>query len=153
MPTIILETRINAPIGKCFDLARSIDLHMKSMEHTEEKAVAGVTSGLIGLGETVTWKARHFGIIMRLTSRITKCDYPSVFEDKMVSGAFHSFRHTHQFLQNGNETIMNDEFDYKSPFGFLGMLADFLFLKAYMRKLLEHRNRVLKQTAESNPDI
>ena len=153
MPTIILETRINAPIGKCFDLARSIDLHMKSMKHTEEQAIAGVTSGLIGLGETVTWKARHFGIMMQLTSRITKCDYPNVFEDKMVYGPFHSFRHTHQFLENGNETIMNDEFDYRSPFGWLGKLVDLLFLEAYMRKLLEHRNRVLKQTAESNSDI
>jgi len=153
MPKIILETRINAPLGKCFDLARSIDLHMKSMKHTEEKAIAGVTSGLIGLGEIVTWKARHFGIMMRLTSGITKCDYPNVFEDKMVSGPFQSFRHTHRFLENGNETIMNDEFDYKSPFGWLGKLVDLLFLEAYMRKLLEHRNRVLKQTAESNSDI
>jgi hypothetical protein len=62
MPKIELFTEINAPIEKVLDLARSIDLHMESTKKTGEMAIAGKTSGLIGFGETVTWRALHFGI-------------------------------------------------------------------------------------------
>jgi hypothetical protein len=51
MPVINLHTQINAPIGIVFDLSRSIDLHKISTAHTNEEAIAGVTSGLIGMGE------------------------------------------------------------------------------------------------------
>ncbi len=149
MPKIILHTNINAPIERVFDLSRSIDLHQQSMAHTNEKAVAGRTSGLVQQGETVTWSARHFGITQQLTSHITDVQPHHFFADEMVSGAFKRFRHEHHFsvLENG-ETLMKDIFDYDSPLGFLGRLADSLFLKSYMTRLLEHRNTVLKQAAE-----
>ncbi len=59
MPRIILDTWINAPVERCFDLARSIDLHKISTEQTNEKAISGVTSGLIGLNETVGVKKKY----------------------------------------------------------------------------------------------
>jgi hypothetical protein len=84
MPFIELTTFIHAPIDRCFDLARSIDLHKLSTQGTEEEAIAGVTSGLIGKGEQVTWKAKHFGITQKLTSRITVFEYPYHFRDEML---------------------------------------------------------------------
>ena len=59
MPVIELATSIAAPIDRVFDLARSIDLHTNSTSGTGERAVAGVTSGLIGPEQEVTWRARH----------------------------------------------------------------------------------------------
>src|ERR1700760_2883163 len=115
MPKIILETLIEAPVGRCFDLARDIDLHAASMQHTGERAVAGRTSGLIEFGETVTWEATHFGIRQRLTSKITKFDYPDRFVDEQVSGAFKSFRHEHHFSKHGDATLMSDVFIFTSP--------------------------------------
>ena len=44
---------------------------------------------------------------------------------------------------------MRDVFDYTSPLGFLGVIADSLFLRAYMRSLLEERNEIIKRIAES----
>ena len=44
---------------------------------------------------------------------------------------------------------MRDVFDYDSPLGFLGQIADFLFLESYMKNLLSERNQTIKQTAES----
>lgn len=150
MPTIHLSTDINAPLQHVFDAARNIDLHQGSMEHTNERAIAGRTSGLIKLGETVTWEARHFGIKQKLTVKITKMDAPHSFTDEMVSGAFHSFTHTHFFEEIGpNTNRMIDVFEYKSPFGIIGKLADFIFLKSYMTKLLETRNQFLKQQLEA----
>lgn len=149
MPVIKLETLINAPIERVFDLSRSVDLHADSMAHTNEKAVAGVTKGLINLGETVTWEATHFGITQRLTSKITICERPHKFGDTMVSGAFKRFDHEHFYKEIDGKTLMRDVFDYDSPLGFLGSIADFLFLENYMRDLLIKRNELIKKVAES----
>ena len=149
MPTIQLSTFIAAPIGICFDLSRSIDLHQISTVDTGERAVGGKMSGLINKGETVTWKARHFGIWQSLTSQITDMQPPYSFSDEMVKGAFHSFRHDHLFREKNGGTLMEDRFSYQSPLGLLGRLADILFLKSYMTRLLEKRNEVIKEHAES----
>lgn len=93
MPIITLHTLINAPINRCFDLSRSIDLHKISTEHTKEEAIAGVTSGLINRDESVTWRAIHFGISQTLSTKITEFERSTFFVDEMVKGAFKSIRH------------------------------------------------------------
>ena len=148
MAIIVLDTIINAPIEKVFDLSRSIDLHIESTKQTGEKAIAGRKSGLIELGETVTWRAKHFGIWQNLTSKITDYTYPTFFADEMVGGAFKSFRHEHHFSVAENGTLMRDVFMFESPLGALGKLGNFLFLKKYMTDLLVERNRVIKNAAE-----
>ncbi len=147
---IELATHINAPIERCFDLARSIDLHMESTKQTGETAIAGRTSGLIVLGETVTWRAKHLGIWQTLTSKITEFEYPNYFTDEMVEGAFKSIRHEHLFYAINDQTVMKDIFAFESPYGLLGELANFLFLGWYVEKLLRKRNRVIKNVAESD---
>jgi len=151
MPRIELHTKINTTdIKRVFDLCRSIDLHIASMKHTNEKAIAGTTSGLIGLGETVTWRAKHFGFYQTLTSKITDVESPNFFADEQEKGIFHSFRHEHYISQENNQVVIKDIFEYKSPLGWLGKLADVLFLKRYMTNLLEERNRVIKKYAETD---
>ncbi|RZJ27869.1 MAG: cell division protein, partial [Flavobacterium sp.] len=120
MKLIKLQTRIKADILIVFDLARSIDLHKISTSHTNEQAIAGRTSGLIEIDETVTWRARHFGIYQTLTSKITQFERPNIFVDEMVSGAFKSFRHEHIFETDGTETLMTDVFKFEAPGGFFG---------------------------------
>jgi ligand-binding SRPBCC domain-containing protein len=148
MTRIELSTRIDAPIERCFDLARSIDLHMVSTEHTGERAIGGRTRGLIDLGESVTWRAKHFGTWQTLTSKIVEFDDPHSFTDVMVKGAFKSFRHEHRFYALGDHTEMKDVFTFESPFGIVGKLVDALFLRRYLTRFLERRNSVIKETAE-----
>ena len=150
MPIIKLDLLIKAPPERVFDLSRSIDLHQLSVSQTNEKAIAGRTEGLIELGERVTWRARHLGVYQKLTVEITAYDFPHSFVDEMVKGAFQSFRHTHTFEAHPNGTLMKDEFDYRSPLGPLGRLADWLFLEAYMRRFLLQRNQFIKKVAESD---
>jgi ligand-binding SRPBCC domain-containing protein len=140
MPIIKIEIEINAPIERVFDLARCIDLHEETMSKTGEKAIEGVTKGLINLGETVTWQATHFGISQKLTSKITVCDRPFHFQDVMIKGAFKRFTHDHFFALNGEKVLMKDIFDYNSPLWILGKIADALVLKSYMKNLLTERN-------------
>ncbi|MGM0714125.1 SRPBCC family protein [Brevibacillus parabrevis] len=150
MPVIRMEFTIQAPQRICFDAARSIDLHMESTARTREKAIGGVTSGLIKLGESVTWEAVHFGIKQNLTAKITEMEEPRYFVDEMVKGAFKRFRHTHEFVVLGeNSTKMLDIFDYSSPFGIVGKVFDWLVLEAYMTRFLRTRNEYIKEVAEA----
>jgi len=150
MPTITIETLIEAPIERVFDLARSIDLHRLSTRQTHEQAIAGKTSGLIGPDETVTWRAKHFGIYQKLSVVITEFNRPFSFTDRMLKGAFDSMEHQHQFesVDAGN-TLMRDIFTFKAPLGILGRIAEYTFLTASMEKFLVHKNKTLKQVAEN----
>ena len=149
MSVIEITTVIKAPIAICFDLARSIDLHKLSTEGTDEEAIAGVTSGLIGKGEHVTWKAKHFGVTQRLTSKITAFEYPFYFRDEMLKGAFKMVRHDHIFEEYQDATIMRDKFEYEVPGGIIGKTFDLVILEKYLRRLLEKRNQMIKEVAES----
>jgi ligand-binding SRPBCC domain-containing protein len=149
MPIICLITQMRAPIGRCFDLARSIEIHLRSTEKTRERAVGRTTNGLIALNDEVTWEATHLFIRQRLTSRITVWSPPHHFRDSMVRGAFHSFDHDHFFEHDQGVTTMQDRFEYKSPLGSLGRLADLFFLKRYMERLLRTRADVVRLAAEA----
>ncbi|MCP3739734.1 SRPBCC family protein [Rossellomorea sp. BNER] len=148
MPTIEYQILINAPIEHCFDLARNVDIHTQTVQHTKEKAVGGVTSGILDEGDSVTWEAVHFGVKQRLTAKVTEVKRPDYFVDIMIKGAFHSFHHTHQFIEKHDGTLMVDIFQYKSPLGPIGILADKLFLEKYMQRFIISRAIELKKIAE-----
>ncbi|RLQ93335.1 SRPBCC family protein [Falsibacillus albus] len=149
MPNIKFTIFIQADIEKCFDLARDIDIHTKTVDkRNKERAVGGRTSGLIEAGEHVTWEAIHFGVKQNLTAKIIEMNRPYRFVDVMVKGAFQSFVHTHEFRKDENGTWMTDTFMYKSPLGFIGRLADALFLEKYMKSFIIQRSRELKKLAE-----
>ena len=149
MPTIRIATPIDAPPERCFDLARDVGAHINSTAGTDERAVGGVTVGLLGLGDEVTWEARHLGIRQRLTVRVSRLERPRVFEDVMVRGAFASLHHVHEFVPRDGGTTMIDTFTFASPFGPLGALVDRVFLTGYMRRFLLSRARELKRMAEA----
>ena len=149
MPRIKIETEIQATPERCFDLSRDLDLHLRSLAHTGEQAVAGKTSDLIGLGEEVTWRGRHFGVVHEHTSRITAFDRPKHFRDEMVRGRFKSFCHDHFFEPTGSGTLVIDVLEFESPFGPLGTLANNLFLTNYLKRLLQTRNTIVRDAAET----
>lgn len=146
--TITIETWIAAPPERCFDAARDLDLHVKSVAHTNERAVGGRTSGLIELGEEVTWRARHFGVTQHFTSRITAFDRPRYFQDSMQRGAFKSFVHDHYFESDGARTKMADFLVFTAPLGILGRIAEALVLRGYLERLLKMRAATIKEACE-----
>jgi len=148
VPSFRVATEIEAPAAVCFDLSRSIDLHLESMVASRERAIGGVTSGLIGAGEEVTWEARHFGLRWRMTSRITDFDPPHRFVDEMVRGPFASYRHEHVFDEVGDGTRMTDVVEVRMGLGPLGPVLS-LVAKAYLRHLLVTRNDVIRTRAEA----
>jgi len=145
-------TPIRAPLDRCFDLARSVEVHLAGNVHSGESAVAsaGVTRGLVGMGQCVTWRAKHFGVWHTLTSEITGMDRPAWFQDTMIQGIFRFMRHDHFFRAvSAKETEMKDVFCFAAPLPVLGPLAEVTFLRRYMQVLLCERNAVIREIAES----
>lgn len=150
MTQIIINTKIKAPIKKVFDNARNIDLHLKTMTSTNEKVIDGITSGLINLGESVTWSARHFGYTLFHKSLITEMNSPHSFVDEMVAGHFKCFNHRHEFKEVNDHTLMTDSINYKLPYGIIGKIVNILFLKKYLVKTITNRAICLKQLSEDH---
>ncbi|NII24574.1 SRPBCC family protein [Pseudoflavitalea sp. X16] len=150
MPTIHLTTFIAAPVERVFNLSRSIELHKKAMTHTGEQAVAGTTMGLIGLHETVTWKAKHLYKIRIMKVKVTAMEQPFSFTDEMVEGAFKSMKHEHHFKPIENGTLAIDIFSFETPYGAIGKMINTFYLRKYMEQLLELRNKVIREYAESD---
>ncbi len=161
MITLHETTLIRAPIARVFDLARSIEVHLLGNTHFGEQAVVlpptkgitgkGITTGLISLGQQVTWRARHFGVRQTLTSAITAMDSPTYFQDTMLHGAFRSMQHDHDFRAiSPTETEMRDIFHFAAPIPLLGLIAERLVLRRYMQSLLHERNVIIQQVAESD---
>jgi hypothetical protein len=150
MPTVVVETLIHASRETCFDLARDLDLHVRSMGHSGERAVAGRTSGLIGLNEDVTFEGRHFFVVHQHQSRITAFDRPCHFRDVMVRGRFRSFEHDHEFEAiSPAVTLMRDVLAFESPLGMLGRIVDRLVMSGYLRRLLESRAEAIRLAAQT----
>jgi ligand-binding SRPBCC domain-containing protein len=146
VPKIHLETFVVAPADLCFDLCLNVQMHERA---GHGRAVAGVTSGQMFLGDTVTWEAVHFFVRQRLTSKIVSYERPRMFIDEMQRGAFARWRHTHRFVEQQGGTLMLDDVDFASPLGVLGKLADALVLKRYMTHFLIRHNEYFRQVAEN----
>lgn len=150
MTTINLTTKIKASKQIVFDASRNIDIHQQSASKTSEVAIAGITSGLINLNETVTWRGKHFGFYLTHKSRITTMNFYDYFVDEMEEGKFNFFKHEHFFEEENGITIMKDKMQYETPFGIFGKVFDSLFLKKHLIQFLLERNKILKEVSEKH---
>lgn len=148
--TFRIVTELAAPPERAFALSLDIGAHERSMAATGERAVDGTTTGTIGLGESVTWRARHLGVVWRMTSRITALEAPHRFVDEQVRGPFNRFRHEHRFEPSARGTRMVDTIEFRAPFGPLGQIAEVLVLRRHLLRLIEERNRSLAAELQSS---
>jgi hypothetical protein len=149
MPRVELRTPIKAPIELCFDLARHIEFHGECYRNSHERAIAGKTSGLISLDESVTFRMRELGFVYTIAVKITNFSRPYHFRDEQTAGLFKRFSHDHYFESQARETIMTDVFDFEIPYGAAGTLLERLFLTRHISRSLGRRNAILKGAAET----
>jgi ligand-binding SRPBCC domain-containing protein len=142
---IRIQTLFNATPKEVFDISRSIDLHLESGKEENEKVVAGRSSGLMIKGESVTWEARHLGVSQRMTVLMEETIDPTLIITRMVKGPFAYFVHYHRIEQQGYKTLLTDDLFFKAPFGIFGWIAEWLFLKRHLTKVIQKRNEGLKK--------
>ena len=148
MTRIVIDTVIRAPVELCFELARDVAVHAKSAAFSGERLVEpGRMSGLLELGDLVTFESRHFGARHRFTTKIIQVEPPHIFVDEMVHGAFYSLTHVHEFHPHQTGTFMRDTLEWQAP---LGWLADALFLKRHMDWFVRTKQQHLKAIIESS---
>lgn len=150
MAFIHLTTFIAAPQERVFDLSLSVDLHRHSMKAHGETIVDGNMSGLMKLGDSVTWKAKHLFKERIMKVKVTQLQRPHSFIDEQVTGDFRMMKHEHYFKPAENGCIMIDQFWFETGKGPAGKLLERFYLENYMKKLLTERNAVIKQAAEGN---
>lgn len=148
----VVTTVVDATPERVFDLSLDIDAHVQSKAASGERAVAGVTTEVIALGEEVTWRARHFGLPFTMTSRITEWDRPTRFIDEQTRGPFRRFRHEHRFEAVSGRTRMVDDIAFDAPMGPLGWFAERVLLEHYLQRLIEQRGLYVKAVAEGRTD-
>jgi len=149
MAGFVLTTLLGCPPAAAFDASLDIDVHLRSMAASGERAVAGVTRGKIGPGQSVTWSARHFGVRWRMTSTISEYERPARFVDEQVRGPFRSWRHEHRFEARAGGARMTDVVEFTAPLGPLGHVVAVTVLRAYLRGLIVRRNAELKAMLEA----
>jgi len=149
MHVIRVETEIAAPPERVFDLARDVQVHAQTAAATKERVIAGKTSGLLELGDMITFEGDHLSVRQKLTAKITRMDRPTYFQDRMVRGAFKSLEHDHHFepLKNGG-TLMIDVISFAVPMGVFGWPVGQWIVGPHLRKFLIERGRALKAIAE-----
>jgi ligand-binding SRPBCC domain-containing protein len=144
------ETVIRAPRERVFDASLDVGMHTGSMAASGERIVGGVTSGVMGPCDEVTWAARHFGVPWRMTSRITGYRRPEWFVDEQVRGPFRRWRHEHAFTSTSDGgTLMRDVVHFEAPFGLVGRLVTAFALRRYMIRIIVERNEYLRRQCET----
>lgn len=138
-------TRLSATADEAFSLSLSVDFHLESFAHSGERLVGGLPAGELGPNDTVTWKARHFGVWWTMSSVISEYDRPHYFVDQQSKGPFKSFRHEHHFEPAADGCTMRDVVEMQAPFGPLGSLVGLLILNRHIEQLIDLRNSQLAE--------
>jgi len=85
----------------------------------------------------------------RWIARITEFEWNHHFADVQEKGPFQSWHHRHEFaesLENGMPgTTIRDVIDYETGYGFLGQVADVLFIRCQMESTCRERQRKLPE--------
>jgi Uncharacterized conserved protein len=145
---------IQAPIATVFDAERDVSFHTATQSHRGERAISGVTSGLLELNDEVEWEAFHFGIRQRLRVQISEMNPPIYFKDEMTKGIFKSFAHEHHFSEvDARTTLKKDIIEFSAPFGLFGSIAEQLFLRSYMTKFIQRKNSDFKALLENKNTV
>ncbi len=148
MQTIRMTTMIAAPVERCFQLSLSIDLEAAVMARWGVRAIEGVTCGIIGDRQQVTWQGWQFGLPHRHTLMVSGLRAPTYFREVMERGSFASFVHEHHFATMNDGTRMRDELRFALPLGFAGQLAERL-VQRRLEQMLGARRERIRRAAES----
>ena len=146
---IIIDTFIDAPPEICFDLALNVEAHKESAAFSGERVVEpGRLSGTLESGDMIAFEGFHFGIKQRFVAQIGEVQRPRFFVDEMLHGLFKWLRHRHEFHVRDGGTLMRDILEWEAPLGFLGWIADRLFLRRHMTWFVATKQSHLKAIAE-----
>jgi hypothetical protein len=104
-----------------------------------------LTPGLIAMraGTLIEYELTLHGMRMQWKTRIEEFVEGSHFVDVQLKGPYKMWRHRHDFEDVEGGTRMTDGVDYELPFGLLGQLARWLFVRRQVEQIFNYRNEVV----------
>ena len=151
MITVRHEVRVQAPAERCFDLARSVELHVDSATDIAARLVGGRMRGLSANGDCTIWSARFLGVRFAMTTCIENFAPPFGFGDRLTRGLLRKFAHVYRFIpQPDGGCAMSDELTLEAPGGFFGRLLERCYLARRMSVLVRRRLEHVRRVAEGD---
>jgi ligand-binding SRPBCC domain-containing protein len=85
---------------------------------------------------------------------ITNVKKHEKFIDQQVMGPYKFWHHEHKFqVISSNKVKMTDIITYIPPFGFLGDIANELFLKKKLNNIFDYRNIILNNMFNTKVNV
>jgi ligand-binding SRPBCC domain-containing protein len=96
-------------------------------------------------GTRIDYTIRIAGMPLRWRTLISVYDPPNRFVDEQLKGPYAYWHHTHRFSSVQGGTIINDTIRYALPFGLLGLLAHWLFVRRKLDRIFSYRKTIVEK--------
>ncbi|MBI1307158.1 MAG: hypothetical protein GC181_11200 [Bacteroidetes bacterium] len=93
------------------------------------------------------------GIPVQWATEITHIKEGEYFVDEQRIGPFALWHHEHHLKPITGGFEMTDIVSYKPPFGFIGRIANFLFVKRQLNTIFNYRYEMLHKLFNENPQV
>jgi ligand-binding SRPBCC domain-containing protein len=110
-------------------------------------------------GTLIDYRLRLHGVPVRWRTRIAVWEPPVRFVDVQVRGPYALWEHTHEFDPVGDRAVViRDRVRYAVPFGWVGRLANSLFVRRDLERIFDFRMRAValalarSTTCSGSPD-
>lgn len=140
---------INAPIEQVFHFHDDTNNLLKITPPGVK--VSFTTRGKKGLGQDILLSVRQFGFLKTSWHvRITEYLPPNRMVDEQIRGPFAYWKQTRVIESTPQGTKLTDIVEYRMPFGILGTLAAFLFVRRQITDMFRYRQQRTKELLESH---
>ncbi|MGG6230150.1 SRPBCC family protein [Tenacibaculum sp. SDUM215027] len=145
--TLSTEQVLNVPLQQAWDFFSSPEnLQKITPSHMGFQITSGVDKKAYA-GQIITYKVGVLpGVKSNWVTEITQVKEQQFFIDEQRFGPYKMWHHEHRFeeLPNG-KTVMKDKISYRIPFGFLGHIAQSIFIKKQLKEIFKHRYSTLEK--------
>jgi ligand-binding SRPBCC domain-containing protein len=144
MADYVLESRIW--IGRCREDVFTFFADPANLAHITPPSLhfrVLTPSVRMEAGAVLDYELRWLGLPLRWRTLIREWDPPYRFVDVQIRGPYARWEHRHRFLEENDETWVEDRVTYQLPFGPLGHLAHTALVRAQLAKIWDYRRRRL----------
>lgn len=102
------------------------------------------------VGRLIDYNIYLLGIPIHWRTLITDYEPPNMFVDQQIKGPYAMWHHTHTFHKVKGGVEIKDRVVYSIPFGLLGRLLNYLWIKRDLNNIFLHRKKVIDKLFENN---
>ena len=143
--TLVATQQLPISLQEAWDFFSSpLNLEKITPDHMNFHITSGKPAKMYP-GQIISYKVTPIpGIKSNWVTEITHVEDKVFFVDEQRFGPYAMWHHEHHFEEKDGGVLMTDRVSYKLPLGFLGHLAQSLFVKKQLQNIFEYRMKVLE---------